>query len=296
MIYIIFISWDFHGMKHMGFKPTNEKCHQLWDFRDSWPIKIDRNWPDDWRFNQLWVYQPVYIMKSNQLKLIGIDQVCDRSKDGMYLPCRKSTHPKLGGQPNWVGFDVRGVKPQFQDMSYYEYLTTSITIKRPIRGVIWESTRLGNTRDLCNQTKYGIEPVFANQNMVNQKQIRVNLPRAAPKNEHEVILPGMWTTHFGERICTHSHRCHSLFDWTHLLEHGSSAEITVITFRDMRDPPKPKRHMYTQLKAAYPAAKTLQPILTPFLHEIRFPWWEAGAAALLLRQSFGFGRCSTHFL
>ena len=33
MIYIIFISWDFHGMKHMGFKPTNEKCHQLWDFR-----------------------------------------------------------------------------------------------------------------------------------------------------------------------------------------------------------------------------------------------------------------------
>ena len=90
-----------------------------------------------------------------------------------------------------MGFDVRGVKPQFQDMSYYEYLTTSITIKRPLGGLVWEITRLGNTRDLCNQPKYGIEPVFANRNMVNQKQIRVNLPRAAPKNEHEVILPGM---------------------------------------------------------------------------------------------------------
>lgn len=109
MIYIIFISWDFHGMKHMGFKPTNEKCHQLWDFRDSWPIKIDRNWPDDWRFNQLWVYQPVYIMKSNQLKLIGIDQVCDRSKDGITCIYHVEINPsKIGRSTKLGGFRCEG--------------------------------------------------------------------------------------------------------------------------------------------------------------------------------------------
>lgn len=68
---------------------------------------------------------------------------------------------------------------------------------------------------------------------------------------------------------THSHRCHSLFDWTHLLEHGSSAEITVITLLDMRNPPKPKRHIYTQLKAAYPAAKILFVIAN--MHSAAYP-------------------------
>ena len=101
-IYIMGFSWD----ETHGIQTNQRKMSPTLGFQnDSWPIKIDRNWPDDWRFNQLWVY----IMKSNQLKLIGIDQVCDRSKDGITCIYHVEINPsKIGRSTKLGGFRCEG--------------------------------------------------------------------------------------------------------------------------------------------------------------------------------------------
>lgn len=180
MIYIMGFSWDETYINIWDSNQPAEKIHQLWDFRmivdpsnlirRNWPpLETDRNWPG-LRSIEGWYY--------------------------MYLPCRNQ--PIQNWEVNQIGWvsmwgESSHSSRTYLILSYYEYLTTSKTIKRPIRGLIWESTRLGNTRDLCNQTKYGIEPVFANQNMVNQKMKYQCTSETSP-----CCFPGMWTTHFGE--------------------------------------------------------------------------------------------------